>query len=266
MNHKMENLGAEYHKHEVFTQLTELAEFYKSLSDSTMGFMSQGTKAFFNLDTYVFTSISGTIDSIRELLYKGRINDSYALLRKYYDSTIINIYTNLYLEDHFSIENFVVEHIDKWRSGTQAIPQYRVMSMYIKDSVKLKPITELLQKDTIYKEVRIRCNDHTHYNFYHNLLLNDEEIYNENRIKSLDIFSTDLTAVFVQHFTYIFYLKDIYMMSADHVDYLDMGMTPPDDSQYWVAPFIQDAFDNWVKPNRPDLGEEIIRNTSMKLQ
>ena len=87
---EMKQLKKEYQEHNVFEQLSEFSSFYKSLSFSTMNFISQGTNAI-NLDTYVFSSIQGTLDSICEILAKGRINDSYALLRKYYDSTIINI-------------------------------------------------------------------------------------------------------------------------------------------------------------------------------
>jgi hypothetical protein len=260
------NLEKEYLEHAVFGQLTQLVDFYEALSNTTMGFVSQGTKAIFNLDTYVFTSISGTVESIKEILYSGRLNDAYALLRKYYDSTIINIYTNLYLNDHFSMDNFIVEHIDNWRSGKQMIPEYRVISKYIKDSDKLKPITDLLQKDKLYKEIRERCNDHTHYNFYHNLLLNDNQIRLEGRVKAINRFQNDLIAVFVQHFSYLFYLNDHYMISSDYVDYLDMGMTPEEDSQYWVAAFIQDAFDKYVKVHRPDIANQLKAKTVMKLQ
>mgnify|MGYP007082188063 FL=1 len=262
----MKQLGKEYTDHKVFGQLSEFAYFYNSLAHTTMGFMSQGTKAILNLDTYVFSSIKGTLDSIKEILLNGRINDSYALLRKYYDSTIINVYTNLYLNDHFGVDNFIVEHIDNWRKGTQTIPEYRVISKYIKESDKLKPITDLLLKDKLYKEVRDRCNDHTHYNYYHNLMLNDNEIHLPNRVKALDTFSADLTAVFVQHFAYIFYLNDHYMMSTDYVDYLDVGMTPEEGSQYWVSPFIQKNFDRWIKPNRSDIAEEIKSKTAMNLE
>jgi len=260
------NLEKEYLEHPVFGQLTELVDFYEALSNTTMGFVSQGTKAIFNLDTYVFTSISGTLESIKEILYSGRLNDSYALLRKYYDSTLINIYTNLYLNDHFSIDNFIVEHIDNWRSGKETIPEYRVISKYVKDSEKLKPITDLLQKDKLYKEIRERCNDHTHYNFYHNLLLNDNRIHLEGRVKAINRFQSDLIEIFVQHFSYLFYLNDHYMMSSDYVDYLDMGMTPEENSQYWVATFIQNAFDNYVKVFRPDIATEIKDKTGMQLE
>ncbi len=98
------DLEKEYLEHSVFQQIKELIKFYDTLSHTTMGFISQGTKAILNLDTYVFSSMSGTLESIHNVLHRGRINDAYALLRKYYDSTIINIYTNLYLNDHFSFE------------------------------------------------------------------------------------------------------------------------------------------------------------------
>ncbi|WP_247234265.1 hypothetical protein [Telluribacter sp. SYSU D00476] len=263
---KVEPLGKEYSSHEVFGQLSEFADFYASLAHTTMWFISQGTKSIANLDTYVFSSIKGTLESIKEILSNGRINDSYALLRKYYDSTIINVYTNLYLNDHFNLDNLIVEHIDSWRKGTKTIPEYRVISKYIKDSDKIKPITHLLSKDKLYKEVRDRCNDHTHYNYYYNLLLNDNAIYLSDRVKTLDTFSDDLTAVFIQHFAYLFYLNDHYMMSTDYIDYLNVGMTPEEESQYWVSPFIQKTFNKWIKPNRPDIAEEIKSKTGMNLE
>lgn len=170
------------------------------------------------------------------------------------------------MHDHFSIDNFIVEHIDNWRSGKETIPEYRVISKYIKDSEKLKPITELLQRDKLYKEIRERCNDHTHYNFYHNLLLNDNQIHLETRVKAINRFQSDLTAIFVQHFSYLFYLNDHYMMSSDYDAYLDMGMTPEENSQYWVAPFIQNTFDNYVKVFSPDLATVIKDKTGMELK
>ena len=261
-----ERLGKEYLEHMVFGQLTEYAKFYDALSFSIMNWISQGTKAILNIDTYVYSSIQGTIESIKVILLKGRINDSYALLRKYYDATIINVYSNLYLSDHFNIDNFIVTQIDNWIKGTDTIPEYRVMSKYIKNSPKLQAITTLLQKDKTYKDVRDRCNNHTHYNFYHNLLLNDNEIYNQNRLSSLDTFSTDLEDIFIQHFAYIFYLNDHYMMSSDYIDSLDLGLTPEEGSQYWVAPFIKEIFDNVLKNKRPDIAEAIKEKAAIQLE
>jgi len=255
-----------YKEHPVFEQLSDYAEFYKDLANIVMGWVTQGTTSIINIDTYVYSSIQGTLESINDILIKGRINDAYALLRKYYDSAIINIYTNLYLDENFSIENFVVNKINDWLHGKEQLPEYRVMSNYIRKSEKLAEINELLNKDNRYKEIRDRCNDHTHYNFYKNLLLNDNEIYLENRIAVLNVFSKDLENLFVLHLSYLFYLKDQYMMSSDYVDSLDLGLTPEEGSQYFVARFIQEIFDKVIKKNRMDLAIEIKSHTAMKLE
>lgn len=255
-----------YKNHQVFAQLSKYTEFYKDLSFLVMSFISQGTKSVLNIDTYIYSSIQGTLESIKGILIQGRINDSYALLRKYYDAAIINTYSDLYLDDYFSLENFVVDKIDRWLQGKEQLPEYRIMSKYIRASCKLVKINALLYKDKTYKELRDRCNDHTHYNFYYNLLLNDNEIYLKNRIAILNKFSKDLENIFILHLSYLFYLNDHYMMSSDHVDSLDVGLTPEEGSQYYVAPFIQEIFDSVIKKNRMDLAMEIKTKTSMLLE
>lgn len=151
-------------------------------------------------------------------------------------------------------------------NGTDSIPEFRVISKYIRESPKLKPISELLYKDDRYKKLRVRCNDNIHYNFYYNVLLNDSKIYNPKRIKYLNFISYEMRTLFIQHFAYIFYLNDHYFMSCDYIDYLDLGMTPEEDSQYLVAPFIQVIFDEVIKSHRPDIANEIKKKTTMKLE
>ena len=105
-----------------------------------------------------------------------------------------------------------------------------------------------------------------HYNFFYNFLLNDNEIHNSDRIKYLDVISFDMRALFIQHFAYIFYLNNHYFMSSDYVDYLDDGMTPEENSQFWVAPFIQEVFTKIIEKYRPDIAKEIKDKTEMKLE
>jgi hypothetical protein len=263
----MNTNSKEYQEHQIFEELTLYIEFYKSLSFSIMGFVSIGTKAFINIDTYIFSSIQGTVDSIKTLLTNGRINDSYALLRKYYDSTIINIYSSLYLQDNVSLDNFIVEKIDNWLQGKEQLPEYRVMNDYVRNSAKLKEINDLLFKDkTTYKDLRNRCNDHTHYNFYHNLLLNDNEVCLKNRITTLNQFSADLRNIFILHCSYLFYLNEHYMTSSDYMDSFECGLEPEEGSQYFVAPFIQNAFDKTIKTYRQDIAKLILDKTCMQLE
>jgi len=64
-----------------------MIDFYRMLSFSVYPFISMGTRSFCNIDSYVYSSVQGTLDSIKAVLSNGRINDSYSLLRKYYDSS-----------------------------------------------------------------------------------------------------------------------------------------------------------------------------------
>lgn len=255
----------QYRAHPVFGELEFYIAFYESLAHSVFPFLTMGTKAICNIDSYVFSSIQGTLVSIRAILADGRINDAYALLRKYYDSVVINIYSNLYLQDHFSIENFVVKQVDDWLKGKARLPEYRIMSQYIRSSPKTAPVTAIVFADDRYKRLRDRCNDHTHYNFYRNVLLNDNKLVLPERIGALNQFSGDVRDLLILHVAYIFFINEHYMMSSDHLDCLECGMTPEPDSQYWVAPFVQDVFDQTVAKHRPDVVATVKEHTSMHL-
>ena len=254
----------EYLNHIVFASLTENIDFYRTLSDTVMTFPTMGTRAIINIDTYVYSSIAGTLESINIILKNGRIGDAFALLRKYHDSTILNVYTNLYLEDNRDASRFIVEEINDWIKGTKKLPddQFRTMSKYIENSDKLKPLTDIIFNVKSYRETRKRCNDHTHYNYLSNLLINDNEIRLDYRMELLNTFEQDLKNLFIHHLSYIFFLNDHYMGSSDYIDALEMGNEPEEGSQYWVAPFIQKVFSDVIESNRPDLGKLIINNSN----
>ena len=254
-----------YAEHRIFLELDSYIDFYSSLSTSVFCFPTMGTTSICSIDTYVYSSIQGTVDSIKIILENGRINDSYSLLRKYHDSVMINTYSILYLQDNFSIDNFVVEKINNWLHGKEQLPEYRVMSRYIRESEKLKEINGCLYKDDRYKNIRDRCNDHTHYNYFNNVMLNDREVYLKNRLSSLDQLSEDVRDIFILHLSYIFTLNDHYMISSDHMDYLECGQVPPEGSEYWVAPYVKKAFGEIVSANRSDLAAIIKGNTAMQL-
>ena len=262
------SLSEQYKNHSIFQQLEDYGSFYFSLSVTVMGFIKPGAFGLFNLDSYVYSSIQGTLESISAVLKSGRINDGYSLLRKFYDSTIINIYSNLYLDQEYKLEVDAKNQINGWMKGKNKMPSYKIMSDYILKSEQLEPITKLVTMDDRYKKIRRRCNDHTHYNFFRYILHNDNQVYlgsTDAREKMLDAFSQDLKDLYVQHLAYILFLNGHYMMSSDHTDHLELGMTPPEGSEYWVSPPIQDTFDKVIKVSRPDIAGAIKEHTSMEL-
>lgn len=254
-----------YQNHQLFTELHRYMKFYEQWAMSVFSFATMGTKSICNIDTYVYSSMYGTIESIKVILLAGRINDAYALLRKYYDSVTINIYSNIYLRNNLSIENFIVKKINDWLQGSEKLPDFRVMSKYIRNAEMLKPINDVFGVDDRYKQIRNRCNDHMHYNFYRYAMLNDNDIYIDNRLWWIDRFLDDVRDIFVLHVGYISFLNSHYLISSDYLDALECGLQPNDDSQYWVAPFIQEIFDEIITSRRPDVVAVIKKNSLMHL-
>jgi hypothetical protein len=261
-------ISSEYKVHRIFSEISNYIEFYKSLSFSVFALVTPGTTAICNLDSYLFSSIQGTLESIKLVLQNGRINDSYSLARKYYDSIVINIYENLYLQDNFSINNFVVKKINDWLHGKEKLPRYDAMMKYIQASKKLAKVNVLLdmEQNGHYGRIRKRCNDHAHYNLFLCMMMNDNEVFIGNRIKILDELSDDIRDLFIMHFIWLFTMNECYMMSSDYVDSMDCGVTPIEGSQYYVSPFVQTIFDSVIKANRKDLAKELMKTTCMKLE
>ena len=41
--------------------------------------------------------------------------------------------------------------------------------------------------------------------------------------------------------------------STDYIDYFDIGVEPPDNSQYWIAPFVQEFIEEYVSKINSEL-------------
>jgi hypothetical protein len=55
------------------------------------------------------------------------------------------------------------------------------------------------------------------------------------------------------------------MMASAYMDALEFGMRPEKDSQYLVAPFVQEFFDAVITPCRPDVATTIKVHSAMRL-
>lgn len=246
-------------------QLRTYSKFYSFLPDLIDEVFNTGLKEPLSVNSHIFWSMEGTIDSICDTLKKGRLGDAYALLRKFYDSIIMNVYIILYIEDHLS-ESKVVEKINNWVEGKAQLPKYEQMLTYVEESSRFKNLNKIINSDTRYKKIRDRCNDSTHNNFFKNIYLNDSLMYVKTWEKWYQLFVNDTTNLFILHFSYLFFIKDHWMASTDYVDCLECGLTPEDNSQYWVASFIQEIFDDVIKKYRMDLAKEIVNHTCMHLK
>lgn len=261
----MNSTDTKYINHIVFEDLNYYANFYESLSNSVMSFLTKGTTAIANMDTYVYMSMKGTLESISLVLKNGNLNDAYALLRKYYDSVMINAYTNLYINENAKRNVLYVTKINDWLHGKRPLPRMSKMAKYLNDSPSLSKLNELINLDKRYEGIRNRCNDNMHYNFFSLVLLNDGRVYLKERFQHLEQLRADIRDLFILNIAYILTINEHYMLSSDYLEHLECSISPPENSQYWVAPFIQEMVNKILLEERPDILELLKRSTNMYL-
>ena len=262
IDHKMPDT---YFKHKVFDDLKYMMEFYDSLSCSCFSFVASGTKGIVNYASYVYSSIEGTLDSITTLLTKGRINDAYTLIRKLFDDILLEIYMDVTLKDKFSLDNYIVEEVNEWIQGKHRIPKSEKILKYLKTSERTRDLYPLFGWDTYLKKNRELLDDSVHSNRYHLMLLNCNRAYIANRERHLKNCEIVLNQLFLLHLSFIFHLNPQYLMASDYMDYMEEGLTPPEGSEAWIAPFAQDAFDRVIKPHE-DIANFILSTCYLKIQ
>lgn len=237
-----------YLKHKVFDDLKYMMAFYDSISMTCFSFIATGTHGIKNYASYVYSAIEGTLDSISNLLTKGRMNDAYTLIRKLFDDILLEIYMVVTLKDNFSIDNFFVEEVDEWIRGKHRIPKTEKILKSLEKSEHTKDLYPLFGWDTYLKKNRELLDDSVHSNRFQRMLLNCNTVYIEDRERHLRNCEIILNQLFLLHLSFIFHLNPQYLMASDYMDYIEMGMTPPDGCQNWIAPFAQEAFDKVIKP------------------
>ena len=108
--------------------------------------------------------------------------------------------------------------------------------------------------DDIWENIRRRLNNYTHANgrkfIEHNLLeyLNAEEI--ENCFSEISEEVSFITSTFL---VFLILINPEYIVSSDYIDNIEMGFEPPEDSKYWVAPFIKEYIDDNITKLHPEL-------------
>lgn len=245
------NLSKAYKEHACFKELDEAKEFYECVSDRAFCFLPLGTKGFANYETYVFMSIYGTLDSIKELLLRGRINDAYVLVRKFYDDILAEIYLTVLLKEKFDInKGLYVEEVQQWLESSYRIPSIKKIMQTLKTSIYTKDLYPFFGWKTYLEHNRHVLDDCVHTNRYSSMLFNCNTVYlNDNREKKLDGIVIILKQLMRIQVAFIFHLNPLYLMASEYMDYIEIGEQPPQGSDTWIAPFAQVAFDKWIKPD-----------------
>lgn len=267
-----------YQSHSVHAYVKTVFEFYHAVGKSTVNFATLGLKGVIDLDRVICESMAETMDTISHILTKGRINDAYALLRKFRDSITAHVYIILYLKNSFSESTsnpfhdfkvdleknkYIVQKIQDWIDRKEKLPKYSDMILYILNEPFSDEYWALMNKK-YYVDLGKRCNDQLHLNFYGSFFQNIPD-YIYDRTQLLERLGKDVEALFIWHITYMLVFSGNLVMASDHLDYLECGQTPPENSQYWVAPFALKTYDETIRTKFPKLDKLIQDHTYMYL-
>lgn len=289
-NEDIENrcLGKDYYEDEVFSTLHDIIDFYDFLSNNSFRFLGNSliTDVVLNLDTSIYDAICGTVESINVVLKNGRINDAYSLLRKYDDAIMVDTYKSVIFDKEnekfmstlldddkdSSLKDFAKDSkIRAWvKFSKKLYSQSQDMAKEIAKNSMLLDVSNLIKGNDgeTFNKRRQTCNNNVHYNSWRTFILNDFRLIKSSGIwkRHLNNIKETVIQFFCLHFAYIYILHPAYYMAADHIDYLDCGETPPEGSEYWVANYVQEMFDTYVKPNYPEAAKYILNINNLELK
>lgn len=176
------------------------------------------------------------------------LSDANILLRKYRDDLFFYLYMLLYSLD--PLNNQDPEYLEKeiniraWTENTLNNKKRRLLHSEIMKSIGKNPLLQDAVKkhnlESMFKEIDSALNDYVHgngYNYYNTPVYFEKDVVIKESLEELLLRARGITVTFV----FLFALcAPYYIASTDYTDYLECGMDPPFDSQYYVAPFIKD--------------------------
>ena len=216
----------------------------------------------------ILNSAQATLGNVVECCKCFCLADAYTLLRKYRDDLffclyLVNYDVNIKAGRIYSTSK-MENNIDQWCKNRLSNLNISEVLATIGSSEKLKGAVRKYGLQKSFEEIGKILNNYTHgngYLFYNSnaCLLDEKDLENQ-------LFNVVSTA---QYITTTFLLLLVlcspqYIMSTDYIDHLEFGQTPPDGSQYWVAPFVVEFFKNNVEMIDKNCYEYLKETTCME--
>ncbi len=281
-------------------EIDYLIEFFKRFSElifysgRIISFFTD--KNVFYLNTYLIESSAQTLRSIKHCCSIGSFSDANTLIRKLRDDLIQYVYflsiinarkpfidddlNNLKIDkpeqnanSFFDIRiNSVLTDNEKalsaWFSNTvsdlkRPIKRKLEFENYMKTLKQNPNIAQVIDEYNLqnYWEVlRRRLNDYVHNNGEKFAAQNSIRKDNKNleiHLKNVNIRTSYISSFFI---IVLLMVDSTLISSTDYIDHLDCNLEPPEDSQYFIAGFVQDFIDIKVNKLHPELKQYLKNN------
>lgn len=172
-----------------------------------------------------------------------------------------------------SRKNINDKAVDAWFDNEALSGKYKKelsIENYLKNLRQDPDIEKIIlehELNPIWESIRQRLNNYTHSNgkrlLEHNLFEYMRKGDFEDCFLSIIQDISFITSVFL---IILILLKPNFIMASDYVDSLEFGIEPPQDSQYWVAPFIQEYIDESIIKLHPELKSFLKKNNKYGMQ
>ncbi len=253
--------------------ISEMQRVEKFLSD--FGFLSFGRdfvlcgKHTFSLQM-VSTSCELTAGSVISCCEAGCMADANSLLHKYRDDMFFYLYVAVYdtcnkLEHDLQCVAQMEKNIERWINNNLDDLNIGEVLKTISQSPWVKDAVQKYKLKSYFDTIGNRLNDYVHSNgvsFYNR---NVNACQGDGLQKQMQVLLKDMRFITISFLFLLTLCSPLSIMSTDYVDYLDSHMTPPENSQYWVAPFVE----KYIKDNIGHIDQSCLNylrdNTSMAL-
>lgn len=226
----------------------------------------------YSLQTFL-RSAELTIGSIISCCESGCMADANCLVRKYRDDMLFCVYiavldANRRNYGSSEITKKMENNFEKWaKNSLKGLDVFRSnrTSKSIVDSIISSPVIKSAEQQYGLKKflssLNPRLNNYVHGNgiSYYNGSVFQLAGKVEKQIDEIvkDLYSITTAVLFM-----LALCSPVFLASTDYSDYLDVGMTPPEGSQYWVAPVINDFFKENIDTLKGDINcIEFLKNT-----
>lgn len=277
-----------------------LTEFFNSLSElfyfngRIISFFFD--KEYYTLNTALIDSSAQTLKSIKLCCSIGSFSDANTLIRKFRDDLIQYVYilniTSLckpFLEESIlelktdNSEEFANSILNLQFNNTLSDDEQAVVAWFNNSVIDLqRPIRKKLefqnymkvlrQNENInqilteynlqeyWETLRKRLNGYVHNNGTSFASHNTISAFHKNlavHLKNINIRTSYISSFFV---VLLFMIEASLFSSTDYIDHLECDMQPPENSQYFIAPFVQDFIDKKVVKIHPELKQYLKDN------
>lgn len=253
---------------QIIDELRKIESFFEDFGLLTLGrdFVTRPLDqniAPFSLSS-ITKSLGLTMGSVIACCESVCIADANTLLRKYRDDLFFYLYVSIYSHTDLETAKSMAPQIAKWINNNLTNFQISQILKTIATDPQLKGTVSKYHLKESFRKIGDYLNNYVHGNgcaYYNRNAASYTQIELTDELRALEYNARYMTVVFL---FLLVLCSPVLVMAEDYIDCMDMNTSPPESSQYWVAPFV----DEFMKENISLIDENCLNylrdNTMMQ--